>query len=569
MENWRAMASRRVYPGGVPYSINYPEIPLYAFLENSARKFPGRDALVFYGSRIAYWRVWDGALRLAKALKELGLEGGERVGMLLPNVPQFVISFNAILAAGGVAVPVNPLNPKEEVGRELSETGSDILIVLDRLLHKLPEERPETQIVAEAAAYTPLHLRLLSRMRHGGTEPPAGALRFEMLLRGQRLGEPAEVEAVDDLAAILYTAGTTGRPKGVMLTHYNLVANALQSYHWLRGWGYSGKPQPAGWPVVVCAVPFFHSYGLNVMDEAVQFGCTLVLIPDPQPEEIMRAIQRHRATHFPSIPRFVREVLSHPDLGGYDLTSLTSCSSGGAPIEPGLMRRFEEVTGASFYQGYGLTEAGPSTHATPVGGEPKYGSAGLPLPDTEARVVDPQMGEVEMPPGVEGELVVRGPQVMKGYWGAPEETAGALREGWLYTGDIARIDGEGWLYVVGRKRDRIVAGGHTVWPQEVEEVLKAHPCVESAVAVGAPDPMRCATDVQAVVTLRPGAERAGIEEELMALCRGRLEPYKVPGHICVEESLPMTPMGKVDRLAVEAELERLIRDRIDRATEGS
>jgi long-chain acyl-CoA synthetase len=494
------------YPGGVPRSISYPEIPIQSFLENTARKYPDRAAAIFYGNRVSYGRLWDESLRLAGALRRLGLEKGERVAMILPNVPQFIVAYNGILAAGGVTVPINPLNPVEEIAREINETRAETLISLDRLLDKVPEEPTKNLIVAEAAAYAPGHLRILSRLR-GSRKKPEGSQSFEEILKGPRIDETPRIDPREDLAAILYTSGTTGPPKGVMLTHRNLVANALQSYHWLRGWGYSAKPQPAGWPVVVCAVPFFHSYGMTVaLNETVQYGCTLVLVPEPGPEAIMKAIQSNNATHFPAIPRFIREILSHPDLPNRDLTSLTSIVSGGAPIEPGLVERFEELTGATFYQGYGITEAGPSTHCTPIEGSPNRRTVGLPFPDTEARIVDLQLGEIEFGPGEKGELLVRGPQVMKGYWNEPEETARVLKDGWLHTGDIVETDKEGFLYIVGRKRDRIVASGHTVWPSEVEEVLEAHPLVERAVAIGVPDPLRCDTDVEALVTLEKSVE---------------------------------------------------------------
>ena len=549
------------HPGGVPISISYPEIPLYAFLENSARKYPDRTAAIFYGNRISYSRLWDESLRLAGALRGLGLEKGDRVAMLLPNVPQFIIAYNGILAAGGVAVPINPLNPIGEIAREIEETGAETLIVLDRLLDKAPEEQRGNLIVAEAAAYVPWRLRTLSRLR-GGRKKPEGSLSFEELLKGPRLGELPRIAPGEDLATIIYTSGTTGPPKGVMLTHRNLVANALQSYHWLRGWGYSAKPQPAGWPVVVCAVPFFHSYGMTVaLNESIQYGCTLVLVPEPGPDAIMKAIQGHNATHLPAIPRFIKEILEHPDLPSRDLTSLTSVVSGGAPIQPSIVERFEGLTGASFYQGYGLTEAGPSTHCTPIEGSPNRRTVGLPFPDTEARVVDLQLGEIELGSGEKGELLVRGPQIMKGYWKDPEATARVLKDGWLHTGDIVERDDEGFLYIVGRKLDRIVAAGHTVWPSEVEKFLGAHPGVERVVAIGVPDPLRCATDVEAFVTLRTGVEHEDIEEELLDLCARSLDYFKVPARITVVDDLPLTALGKVDRVAVEAELERRLQER--------
>jgi long-chain acyl-CoA synthetase len=549
------------HPGGVPISLSYPEIPLHAFLENSARKYPDRTAVIFYGNRVPYSRLWDESLRLAGALREFGLEKGDRIAMLLPNVPQFIIAYNGILAAGGAAVPINPLNPIEEIARELRETGAESLIALDRLLEKVPEKHGGKLIVAEAVAYVPWHLRTLSRLR-GGTRSPEDSLTFEELLKGRRLEGLPRIAPGDDLAAILYTSGTTGPPKGVMLTHRNLVANALQSYHWLRGWGYSAKPQPAGWPVVVCAVPFFHSYGMTVaLNASIQFGCTLVLVPEPGADTIMRAIQDHRGTHLPTIPRFIREILDHPDRPSRDLTSLTSVVTGGAHTDPTLVERFEGLTGATIYRGYGLTEAGPGTHCTPVEGSPNLRTVGLPFPDTQARVVDLQLGEIELGPGEKGELLVRGPQVMEGYWKDPEATARVLKDGWLHTGDIVEMDEGGFLYIVGRKLDRIVAAGHTVWPSEVEEALGAHPDVMMAVAIGVPDPLRCATDVEAFVTLRADVDREGVEDELLDLCNRSLDYFKVPARITVVDDLPLTALGKVDRAAVEAELERRLQER--------
>jgi len=558
------MTARDSYPPGVPISVKYPEMPVHELWGNSSRKFPGRPAAVFYGASWSYSGLWGQALSLAHSLRELGVEKGDRLGLLLPNTPHFIVAYNAAHLLGAVVVAVNPLMPAQEIGRELEATGCGVLVALDRLLDRLPEERPGTFVVAEAASYAPAHLRAASRLRRGGARRPPGALRFEDLIRGPRLADSAEIDATEDAAVIMFTSGTTGAPKGVTLTHYGLVANALQSYHWLRGWGYSAKPQAAGWPVVLCAMPFFHSYGLMVMNEAVSFGCTMVLLPDPTAEEIIRAVDRHRVTHLTLIPRLVREVLSHPDLHRYDLTSLTTCASGGAPIPEEHMRTFEKVTGTRMHQGYGLTEAGPSVCATPVEGEPNYASVGLPYPDTEIGVVDLQLGELEMSTGQVGEIRVRGPQLMKGYWGDPEATAQALRGGWLYTGDTGYIDEAGYLYVVGRKMDRILARGHTVWPTVVEEALLSHPSVELAVAFGAPDPLRCSTDVMAIVKLREGHRQTqGLEDELMELCRGRLREYELPSRITFSDSIPVTPIGKVDRRAVLREIDEKIKEHVE------
>ncbi len=554
------MTAKNSYPRGVPISIKYPEMPVYELWRNTARKFPDRDAVIYLGARYSYEELWRQTLCFAANLKGMGVAKGDRVAALLPNCPQFIVAYNAVNILGGVFVALNPLMPAQEIGRGMEETGCSVLVVLDRLLDKLPKGLPETVIVAEAAGYAPNHLRLLSMLRYRN-KPPKGALRFEDLTRGPTIGGFPVVDPVEDVAAIIFTSGTTGEPKGVMLTHYNLVVNALQSYHWLRGWGFSAKPQPAGWPVVLCALPFFHSYGLVVMNEAVSFGCTLVLLPNPTPLDILKATNRHRVTHFPLIPRLIREILHHPDLEKYDLTSLTHCASGGAMIQVEHMREFEAVAGARMYQGYGLTEAGPSVTATPVEGDPNYASAGLLYPDTEAKIMDLQLGEVDMPPGEKGEIVVRGPQIMKGYWGSPEETAEALRDGWLHTGDIGYMDGDGYLYIVGRKRDRIVARGHTVWPTMVEEALVSHGAVEAAVAFGVPDPLRCSTDIRAAVKLVDGYEPSReLEREFIELCASKLEEYQVPTAIMFREELPMTTMGKVDRGAVIAEVDERIKE---------
>jgi long-chain acyl-CoA synthetase len=487
------------------------------------------------------------------------------VGLMLPNCPQFIVAYNASHLLGAVVVAVNPLMPVLEVERELEETGCKVFIVLDRLLEKLPERHPDTVLVADAAYYAPVHLRMLSRLRQS-IDLPLGALRFEDLLHGEVLDDFEKIDPVQDVAVVLYTSGTTGDPKGVMLTHYNLVSNALQSYHWLRGWGYSAKPQSLGWPVILCALPFFHSYGLVTLNEAVSFGCSMVLIPNPTPLNIMEAVERHHVTHFPLIPRLIREIVMHPQLDKFDLTSLTTCASGGASIPPEDMKAFEAVSGARMYQGYGLTEAGPSVCATPIEGDPNYLSVGLPYPDTEVRIMDLQVGEVETPSGADGEIVVKGPQIMKGYWGHPVESIEAIRRGWLYTGDVGHIDDKGYLYVVGRRDDKIIAGGHNVWPVMVEECLASSPLVEQAVAFGAPDPLRCSTEIVATVKLRYGVEQYnGLEYELIELCRSKLEEYQVPSRIIVMDSVPLTVMGKVDRKKVLTELEERMKQLIQGA----
>ena len=544
------------YPRGVPISIKYPVMPVYEFLRNSARKFPERDAVIYLDAKHSYAELWDQTERFASNLMGMGVGKGDRVALLLPNTPQFLVAYNAILLSGATVVALNPLQSMEEIERQIHVTKSKLLIILDRLLEKLPVTYPEL-IVAEAAYYVPPRLRTLSRLRYR-IKYPKESHRFEDLITGTKVSDFPTIDPAEDVAVILFTSGTTGQPKGVMLTHYSQVVNALQSYFWLRGWGYSAKPQNAGYPIILCAMPFFHSYGLVVMNEAASFGCTMALIPNPTAMDIMKVTQNHQVTHFPLIPRLIREVVDHPEVKKYDLTSLTTCSSGGAHIPVPLMKRFEEISGARMYQGYGLTESGPIVAATPVEGDPKYESTGLPYPDTLIKIMDLQLGEVEMPPNKKGEIIIKGPQLMKGYLDDPETTNKVLRDGWLYTGDTGFKDERGYLYIVGRKDDRIVAEGHTVWPTLVEEVLLSHSGVLHAVAFGVPDPLRCNTDIRAIVVPKENRDISELEKELLQLCRDKLERFEVPSKIIFRDSLPLTLLGKVDRKKIIEEIDAMI-----------
>jgi len=556
------MAARKSYPRGVPISINYPVMPVYEFWRNSARKFPERDAVIYLDAKHSYADLWDQTERFASNLMGMGVGKGDRVALLLPNTPHFPVAYNAILLCGATVVALNPLQSMEEIERQIHVTDSKILIILDRLLEKLPETYPEL-IVAEAAYYVPPRLRTLSRLRYR-IKYPKEAHRFENLITGTKISDFPKIDPAEDVAVILFTSGTTGQPKGVMLTHYSQVVNALQSYFWLRGWGYSAKPQRAGYPIILCAMPFFHSYGLVVMNEAASFGCTMALIPNPTAMDIMKVTQNHQVTHFPLIPRLIREVVDHPEVKKYDLTSLTTCSSGGAHIPVPLMKQFEEISAARMYQGYGLTESGPIVAATPVEGDPKYESTGLPYPDTLIKIMDLQLGEVEMPPNQKGEIIINGPQLMKGYLDDSETTNKVLRDGWLYTGDIGLMDERGYLYIVGRKDDRIVAEGHTVWPILVEDVLLSHSGVLHAVAFGVPDPLRCNTDIRAIVVPKENYDPSILETELLKLCRDKLERFEVPSKIIFRDSLPLTLLGKVDRKKIIEEIDAMI----DRLMQG-
>ncbi|MFB0543887.1 MAG: AMP-binding protein, partial [Candidatus Bathyarchaeia archaeon] len=392
------------WPQGVPLSVKYPVIPLYGFLENSARKYPNRTAAIFYGNRISYASLGEATSKFANALLHLGVKKGDRIALILPNVPQFIISYYGTLMAGGIVVAMNPLHEEAEIERELVDSGAEMVIVLDRFLHKVEEVRTRTRVrnvvVARGDAYLPWFLRPLARLRGGERWGVKGLPTVKGLVRRYPpLAEGAEVDPLEDSAVIQYTGGTTGVPKGVMLTHYNLVANAIQTYHWLKGWGYSHRPQTSGHPIVLAAVPFFHIYGMTItMNEVIHSGSTMVLLPEPEAGAMIRLIERYKVTHLPAVPSMYRAILEHPDLAKRDLSSLAYCVSGGDPIDAETVEEFTEATGAEFFEGYGLTEAGPVTHCTPLGvGALKPGSIGIPFSDTEARIVDIQTGEEDMP----------------------------------------------------------------------------------------------------------------------------------------------------------------------------
>lgn len=534
------------WPEGVPYSINYPNIPVNAFLENAAAKYPNQTALIFLGKRISYSDLGNAAARFANVLQHLGISKGDRVAIILPNVPPFVIAYYGTLQAGGIVVAINPLSEISEIARQIEDSGAKITVVLDRFLKKIPETKlgAGNVIVARAEDYLPLHLKMLSRLSEK-SRVTKNYLLFENLLR-QHSPFPKRVSLnpSEDLAIIQYTGGTTGTAKGVMLTHYNLVANTIQTFHWLRGWGLSRKPQKEGRPIVLAAVPLFHIYGMTVaLNEAIHAGSTIVLIPKPEARYITEAIEKNHVTHLPATPNIYREIVQHQSVNRKQLRSLTHCVSGGDPVDEEIVDRFKELSEAQFYEGYGLTEASPVTHCTVVDEQSlTRGSIGIPFPDTDARIVDQLTGEESVPTGKEGELAVKGPQVMKGYLNLEDETRRAIRDGWLYTGDIGTMDEEGFFRIIDRKQDRIITQGHTIWPSKVEAVLLQHPSVGSAAVVGSSDPMRCATNVEAFVVLKPNMKLEVDRNELVRYCREKLEDYQVPDEIEIVEELPRTPL---------------------------
>ncbi|KHG66213.1 long-chain fatty acid--CoA ligase [Thermus sp. 2.9] len=542
------------YDPGVPAEIDVPPIPLWRFLEESAKRFPQNVALEFLGKTLTYGETWDLARRFAQGLKDLGVKPGERVAIMLPNSPQFVLAFFGTLLAGGVGVNVNPLYTPRELRHQLSDAGAETLVILDHLLPRFLEVEGETPVkrvvVTGIKDFLPFPKNLLYPLKAKRDKLPLGFPKREgfhaFLDLLKRPPAAPHVAGPEELALLQYTGGTTGISKGAMLTHRNLVANVLQ----IDAWDPTSR-ELLGKGVMLGALPFFHVYGMTVaMNYGLFSGYKIVLLPRPEIGPIVEAIEKHGVTHFPGVPTLYVAFNNFPGIEKRNVKSIRICLSGAAPLPVEVAKRFEEITGARLIEGYGLSEASPVTHSNPVEGVVKKGSIGMPLPSVEAKVVDAEGREV--PPGEVGELIVKGPNVMKGYWNRPEETQKALKDGWLYTGDMARMDEDGYFYIVDRKKDLIIAGGYNIYPREVEEVLYQHEAVQEAAVVGVPDPYRGET-VAAFLVLKPEYRGKVTEKDMEAFCRQNLAAYKVPRIIAFRDSLPKSSVGKILRRELREE----------------
>ncbi len=550
------------YPKEVPPTYPYPKHNLAEFLVQSAARYPHHKALYFMGKEMTYTELLHAARRFANAIRELGVGKGDRVAIMLPNCPQLVIAYYGTLFAGAVVVMTNPLYMQRELEHQLKDSGASLIVTLDLLFHKVNSVVANTEvrnlIVTSVKDYLPFPKNVLYplKAKKDGLKRDVkygkGVYAFPKLLNASSSAAcHTEIDAETDMALLQYTGGTTGVSKGVMLTHYNVIVNTVQN----RLWAYKSRP---GEERYLAALPFFHVFGMTVlMNQAVMLGGCLILIPKFEIDEILRAIHRLKPTVFPGAPTMYIALINHRDLRHYDLSSIRICVSGAAPLPLEVQERFEEITGGRLIEGYGLTEASPVTHANNIWEKRKLGSIGIPFPDTAAKVVDPTTGE-ELPPGEIGELAVCGPQVMKGYWNRQEETDQALRNGWLHTGDMARMDEDGYFYITDRIKDIIIAGGFNIYPREIEEVLFEHPDIEEAAVAGVPDPYRGET-VKAYVVLKKGAALEAAELERW--CRQRLAAYKVPHLYEFRGSLPKTLAGKVlRRKLIEEEARRHERD---------
>jgi long-chain acyl-CoA synthetase len=541
------------YDPGVPGEIGPVSGTIPRLLLNAAQKSPRSPALDFLGKRLTYGALADLTARLARAFQELGVGRGERLALLLPNCPQLVLAYQAALRLGAVAVPLNPLLSPKELDYQLADSGAGHLVVLDHLLPKVEKTAPRRNLARvvvtglQDCLPRPLKwLYLLKARRQGaavGFKPGPGLVAWRELLSCLPLtGTPLPDQ--EEAAVLLYTGGTTGTPKAAVLTHRNLLANVAQISAWLPGVRYGEER-------LVALLPFSHSFGLTAcLNWPLSQGAKIIILPRFEINLLLRTLKKHKPTMLPGVPTLFVALINHPDLPRYDLSSLWACISGSAPLPLEVRDQFEGLTGCRILEGYGLTEASPVTHINPIAGQRPPGSIGLPLPGTAVRIMDQETGDRELPPGEVGELVLKGPQVMAGYWQRPEETAQSLRNGWLYTGDLARMDKDGYFYIVERKKDMIISGGYNIYPREVEEVLYQHPGVKEAVALGVPDAYR-GEALKVVIVPRDGVKLTA--EEIQDFCRPQVAAYKVPRIIEFRGDLPKTQVGKVLRRLLREE----------------
>lgn len=542
----------RFYDPGVPRDIEVPAMTLPEVLRRTALSRGKAPATVFFGRRMDYDGLAREAARFASVLGTAGVKPRDRVALLFPNVPDEIIAYYGTMMAGAVVVQLNPLGTAGEMARAINDSGAGVLVALDVLLGKfrglLAEARLDTLLVsrlAEALPGLPRAGLLLKSLLGKVDLPPRGTgdSLSRRMAAADPLSEP-ERSSPEDVALLQYTGGTTGTPKAAQLTHRNLVANVEQCRAWLQ-------PDPARRAVCLLAVPCFHVYGMTTgMNLSVSLGQTMVLHPRFDAGAVARSIERERATQLPGVQTFYQRIVEHPGAGKRDLSSLDVCFSGAGPLLKETADSFEALTGARLVEGYGLTEAAPVTHCNPLRGVRKAGSVGIPFPSTEARVADLETGRRSLGAGEAGELVVRGPQVMLGYWNREEETRQVLRDGWLHTGDVAVMDEDGFFRIVDRKKEMIKSGGENVYPRDVEEALLRHPAVRDAGVVGVADPA-FGEKVKAFVVLQPGARAT--EAELIDFCRGRLSGVQTPKEIGFRDSLPRTGIGKLLRRVLASE----------------
>jgi long-chain acyl-CoA synthetase len=548
----------KFWPEGVPKHIDYPEIPLSDILKNTAESNPNHVAIVYFDKEMNYRELNLACDKFATALADLGVKKGDKVALFLPNIPQFVISYYGAIKIGAIETAISPLYKEREVEHQLSDSEAATIVVLDLLYPILEKVLDKTGvkrvIVTSLKEYMPPAKAflgsLLKKIPSHKVERKPNVYFFQELLSKYGANPPkVDINPKRDLVALQYTGGTTGISKGAMLTHMNLVSNAVACDAWLRG--------TKGGETFLTVLPLFHIYGMTTgMNAPIFLAGKMVMLPRFDAVSTFQAIQKHRVTVFCGAPTMYAMLLAHPDLKKYDLKSVRFCISGSAPLPPEVQKKWMEVAGGVLVEGYGLTESSPVTHCNPLDKSMKtvqVGSIGLPWPDTDAKIMDIETGKKELGPNEDGELVVKGPQVMKGYWKMAEESASVLRNGWLYTGDIAKMDVNGYFYITDRKKDLIKYKGYSVYPREIEDVIYEHPAVKLCAVVGKPDPVAIEIP-KAFVVLKEG--KTATEEEIKQFVNSKVAPYKAVREVEFRTELPMTLVGKVLRRVLQEEERR-------------
>lgn len=543
------------YDKGVPHDIVIPEGGLQNILDTAAETYGQREAIVFQNTHIPYRELKELAEKLAASLRRRGVRPGDRVSIMLPNLPQTFIAFWGVMKAGAVAVMTNPLYMESELTHQIKDSGAKHLITLDIFWPKIAALREQLELdvcyvtrVRDALKFPLSWLQPFSARRQGTWVPVPfdgkEVVAWKDLFKTTERLSVEVADAHETIALLQYTGGTTGLSKGAMLTHANLLANLTQLMAIIQ------QP-PEKEHVFLALLPLFHVFGLTItLLLPARMAARVVPMPRYVPADMLEAFKKYQFTAFIGAPSVYISLLQQKNLAQYDLHHIIFCISGSAPMPVEWLKKFEEVTGTPITEGFGLTEASPVTHANPVFGKQKPGSIGVPVPGTLARIVDTEDGERVLAHNEIGELVIKGPQVMKGYWNRPEETARTIRDGWLYTGDIAYMDEEGYFYIVDRKKDLIIVGGYNVYPREIDEVLHTHPKIREAVTVGVNHRSRGET-VKAYIVPEEGANLT--VPEVVAFCRQKLASFKVPRLIEFREELPKTMVGKVLRRILREE----------------
>ncbi len=543
------------YEKGVPETLKYEEICMPDVLDRTAKQFPDKTALIFQGFTLNFTELKDMVDRFATFLTAFGVKQGDAVALLLPNVIPCVAAYFAILKIGGIAVMNNPLYSDPELEHQFNDSGSKVLVTLDLLGNRMIDLRPKTKIkqivYTSIGDYLPFPKSLLfplvgkKKKLAADVKPAQDVFKWKDCIAKYGATPPAVKIGFNDVAMYQYTGGTTGVSKGVMLTHSNLSKHSQFAQAWFPKF-------TRGTEIMLGALPYFHVFGLSVsMNFAIYMGWPQILVPRPQPEPLLEAIAKFRPTFAPLVPTMYIGMLAHPNLKKTDMSCIKGAFSGSAPLPVEVIHDFEKATGAVIVEGFGMTETTPVTHINPfAGGARKVGSVGVPVTDTEARIVDLEDGVTDMPVGERGELIVRGPQIMLGYNGKPEETANTLKDGWIYTGDIATMDEDGYFYIVDRKKDMIITGGYNVYPRDIDEVYYQHPKVQEACSIGIPDAKRgeCA---KLFVVLKEGEKAT--QEEMIEYGKTKLAAYKLPVEVEFRTELPKTNVGKILRKTLKAE----------------